>query len=116
MSIFTVSPVVMLALIASTLILLLLVARWPKTGENILRFCSGLLDLYLRFRLSLQRTPCVFMEKNMAQKAAQSATDQQDRALPIGDPSQMLPVPHPPTATQQPQHSRASGTIGELHS
>ena len=83
MSFFTLSPEVTLLLITSTLLVLLLVACWPNMGENILRFCSGLLDLYQRLRRPLQPTLSVLPEENMVQSVAPlSSNQQEDRVIP----------------------------------
>ena len=71
MAILTFSPTVMLALIASALIVLVLVAFFPQRGDKILRFCSGLVDLYQRLRQVLQHLPLRETEANRQQKEAQ---------------------------------------------
>src|SRR5712692_1179561 len=68
MAIFTFSPVVMLALILALLLTLVLVAFNRHAAENILRFFTGLLDLYPRWRQLRIHPLQVMPEQNTGNK------------------------------------------------
>jgi hypothetical protein len=76
----------MLALIGSALIVLVLVAFFPQRGDNILRFCSSLVDLYQRWRQVLKHLPPSETEANIRQEEAQPQHLQGSSAAQLQQP------------------------------
>jgi hypothetical protein len=111
MAIFTFSPGVMLALILALLLILVVVAFNRHAAENILRFFTGLLDLYQRWR-QLRIHPV----QEMPEQNAGSSTEHDYR--PGSEPAPVTDeAPHVLTAIQQrrvgQQHLSRPESMGE---
>ena len=111
MAVLTFSPWVALALILGLLLVVVLVAFSLQAAENILRFFTGLLDLYQRLQLLHSRSSPLLPEQN-AMGTEQDRGPDIDKAPVTVEPPHVLAALQPPNAGQQ-QLLSASETVGE---
>jgi len=111
MTVLTFSPGVALALILGLLLVVVLVAFSRQAAENILRFFTGLLDLYQRWQQLHSRSSHVLPEQN-AKSTEHDRDPDIDKAPVTGDPPHVLAMLQRQNARQQ-QRLSAAETMGE---
>jgi hypothetical protein len=103
------SPLVMVALVGGALIVLVLVAFFPDKGDNILRFCSALVDLYQRWQQIIRQAPRGAEVKQQRKAQAQSEQRIAQTVLrcnisPVSQEPSLPPLPG--VVPQQEQNTR----------
>jgi disulfide bond formation protein DsbB len=112
MTLFTMSPWVLLILILALLLIILLAAFSRKIAENILWFFGGVLDLYQRWRqLLIHAQPAPSSEQKLNDDAPQHHSTSTEQTPAASDTAYVLSTLQPQAALQQRQ--KVSDTMGE---